>query len=134
MRRPAACALLASRGAQLVEAPNTPASYRSPGAVLAASAATTTSAAAASAAASAASSHTSAPTDTLSAALSGTAAVRARLTEIGLGQYADRLEEEGFDDLPFLRRLDKEKLERLALDPAVLGMRRGHAMKFCREI
>ena len=56
------------------------------------------------------------------------AAVRKLLVEYRLEQYAERFEEEGFDDLEYMRGLGVEKLVSTLRE--VVQMKPGHAMKF----
>ena len=55
------------------------------------------------------------------------AAVRARLEEMGMGQYAETFENEGFDDLEWLRGLGHSRLTEVGKE---IGMRSGHVMRF----
>ena len=62
--------------------------------------------------------------------LVGFSHVRALLEHCRLEQYAATFEEEGYDDLPFLRGLEVEKLKGIAT--AELGMKPGHAAKLIK--
>ena len=57
--------------------------------------------------------------------------VREMLASFRLEQYADRLDEEGYDDLDFLMQIrDDADLVRSIAES--VGMRPGHAHKFCQ--
>ena len=57
----------------------------------------------------------------------GMAAVRAELARFGLGDYAETFDEEGYDDLLYLRGLSVACLEAVAVQ---CRMKPGHGMKF----
>ena len=53
--------------------------------------------------------------------------MRAFLAAIRLEQYAEAFDEQGYDDLPFLRRLEEEHLKEICDS---VNMKPGHAHKF----
>ena len=57
----------------------------------------------------------------------GMTMVKKVLTEMNLAQYAEKFEEEGYDDLRFLAEYDETKLQALAEE---VEMKRGHAARF----
>ena len=60
----------------------------------------------------------------------GVAGVRAMLRALKLEQYAAEMEEQGYDDLEFLREQSMDATFLCHIAEAV-GMKRGHALKFC---
>lgn len=58
-------------------------------------------------------------------------AVRTFLAAIRLEQYAEAFDEQGYDDLPFLRRLEEEHLKEICDS---VNMKPGHAMKFVMKV
>ena len=62
---------------------------------------------------------------------SGMAAVRAALAALGFVQYADAFDEQGYDDLEWLKGLPFERLVAVGLK---VGMRPGHADRFADQL
>ena len=57
--------------------------------------------------------------------------VRAFLDAIRLDEYAEAFEEQGYDDLPWLSRLEDDLLRQICDS---LGMKPGHSMKFVMKL
>lgn len=62
----------------------------------------------------------------------GMVAVRAALEQLGMQQYAQAFEDEGFDSLAWLQRQTNERLQQIAQD--YIKMRTGHQWRFVEEI
>ena len=73
---------------------------------------------------------TETPPDVGADELLGMDAIRKLLRAYRLEQYADAFDEQGYDDLPYLRELDEESLRKVVKDQ--IGMKPGHMERFIK--
>ena len=73
---------------------------------------------------------TETPPDVGADELLGMDAIRKLLRAYRLEQYADAFDEQGYDDLPYLRELDEESLRKVVQDQ--IGMKPGHMERFIK--